>query len=147
MYASKPLMLKEMRIEVGKIKKGPLTLEEDIEASLWELDSPDVKFIDNIHITCEFSLAGHEILARGSVTTQQLITCSRCLEDSSNLSEQEFTLSYSLGSLGDYVDVDQDIRDEIVLNFPLKFLCNSECKGMCPGCGLNLNIEDCKCKK
>lgn len=146
MCVLKLLMLKKMRIEVEKIKKRPLTLEEDIKASQWDLDSFDVKFIDNIHLLCEFTLAGHEILICGWATTYRLSSCSRCLNDIKQSIKQEFTLSYNTGSLGDYLDLDQDIREEILLNFPMKVLCSPECKGICSSCGTNLNIESCKCE-
>ena len=28
-----------------------------------------------------------------------------------------------------------------------KTLCSEDCKGLCPGCGVNLNREPCRCKK
>ncbi|MCX5681113.1 MAG: DUF177 domain-containing protein [Candidatus Omnitrophica bacterium] len=45
------------------------------------------------------------------------------------------------------MDVGEDIREEIILGFPDKVLCAEECKGLCAGCGANLNNEKCQCKK
>ena len=28
---------------------------------------------------------------------------------------------------------------------PLKAICREDCKGLCPHCGLNLNVEQCSC--
>ncbi|MDD5195443.1 MAG: DUF177 domain-containing protein, partial [Candidatus Omnitrophica bacterium] len=47
----------------------------------------------------------------------------------------------------EYLTVDNDIREEVLLNFPMKVLCKPDCKGLCPGCGANLNNEVCKCKQ
>ena len=43
------------------------------------------------------------------------------------------------------VDVSADIKDEILLAVPMKILCSAGCKGLCPGCGIDLNRELCQC--
>jgi len=37
------------------------------------------------------------------------------------------------------------IYNDIVLNLPGQVICNEECKGLCPDCGINLNSGDCEC--
>ena len=34
-----------------------------------------------------------------------------------------------------------------VLHLDTKNLCSPDCKGLCPGCGADLNREPCRCKK
>ena len=34
-----------------------------------------------------------------------------------------------------------------VLDMDTKFLCSEDCKGLCPGCGVDLNRETCRCRK
>ena len=43
------------------------------------------------------------------------------------------------------IDLDQDIKEEIILDYPIKPLCNPDCKGLCPKCGKNLNEGGCSC--
>lgn len=45
------------------------------------------------------------------------------------------------------VDVGEYSRETFILNMPMKLLCSEECRGLCPGCGANLNRESCRCKK
>lgn len=45
------------------------------------------------------------------------------------------------------LDLDAPICDEILLSFPMRILCRADCKGLCAGCGANLNEEDCRCTK
>ena len=47
---------------------------------------------------------------------------------------------------GNYLDVDQLVRNELLLNLPMKVLCNENCKGICNRCGANLNYESCSCE-
>ncbi len=37
--------------------------------------------------------------------------------------------------------------EDIYLALPSKFLCSEDCKGVCPSCGVNLNVQSCSCKK
>ncbi len=48
---------------------------------------------------------------------------------------------------GDSADLEDIIRTVFVLNFDPKLLCKPDCKGLCCGCGKNLNTERCSCQK
>ena len=37
---------------------------------------------------------------------------------------------------GDYIDLEAPIRDAIILNLPVNPLCDEDCLGLCPGCGV-----------
>jgi uncharacterized protein len=43
------------------------------------------------------------------------------------------------------IDLNPDIREEIILVYPIKPLCSIDCKGLCPKCGKNLNEGKCNC--
>lgn len=47
----------------------------------------------------------------------------------------------------DTVDLSELVRETFILNMPTKTLCREDCKGLCSGCGANLNNEKCRCKK
>lgn len=136
-----------MKIAVERIKSEPTSIQEDILAKEWEMDSDDIKFINNIHIGCSFTAIHQEILVDADITAERKIICSRCLENVEQTLEQKFIRSYNRDDLGEYLDLDEDIREEIVMNFPMKILCGPECKGICSHCGTNLNIKNCECKK
>ena len=46
----------------------------------------------------------------------------------------------------DQIDVEQMVREQFQLALPMKPLCREGCGGLCPVCGVNLNIERCSCK-
>ena len=136
-----------MKIALEKIKDEPISISEDIAASAWDLDKEDIKFIGNIHIDCSFLKIHQEILVKTSVITKREITCSRCLSKLEQIQKQEFEKSYDIGSLKDELDLDSDIREEVLLNFPMKVLCRDDCRGICGNCGKNLNEGSCSCSK
>jgi uncharacterized protein len=45
----------------------------------------------------------------------------------------------------DQLDLNQLVREQIVLNFPEQVFCEPDCKGLCPKCGANRNLIDCNC--
>lgn len=44
-------------------------------------------------------------------------------------------------------DLDELARETFILNMDTKTLCREDCKGLCSGCGANLNVEVCRCRK
>ena len=63
------------------------------------------------------------------------------LADEDNEDEWVFPL------VEDSADLDDIIRTVFVLNMDSKLLCKPDCKGICGGCGRNLNHEACSCQK
>lgn len=46
---------------------------------------------------------------------------------------------------GYMLDVDEELREELVLNLPMRVLCSPDCPGLCPKCGKPLKNGDCGC--
>lgn len=43
------------------------------------------------------------------------------------------------------VDLGDILRQQIFLSLPLKHLCRQDCRGLCPRCGADLNVQTCNC--
>jgi uncharacterized protein len=48
--------------------------------------------------------------------------------------------------IGTSVDLAEVLREELLLGMPMKALCDADCKGICVGCGIELNTESCTCE-
>lgn len=46
----------------------------------------------------------------------------------------------------DEIDLEPIVLEQIVLQIPIKPLCREDCKGLCPKCGADLNVESCDCR-
>jgi uncharacterized protein len=95
------------------------------------------------------------------------VMCSRCLEPFTMPVAAEFDLGYvsrtenvgegereveedDLGTAfysDDQIDLEQLIVEQFQLAMPMKPLCSDDCKGLCPQCGTNLNMETCGCSR
>ena len=100
------------------------------------------------------------LVMKGTITTCIHGICDRCaaefdremelpidavlvteLANEENEDEWVFTLE------GDSADLEDIVRTVFVLNMDSKLLCSDDCKGLCCGCGKNLNFETCSCEK
>ena len=88
---------------------------------------------------------GDDLTVNVHVEADRSFTCSKCLEEFNNVFEKDITLHYDIKGL-DSVTIDQDVRDELILDHPIRVLCRPDCRGLCPYCGVNLNEERCDCK-
>ena len=81
--------------------------------------------------------------------------CGRCLSETEYVIEGEIMRSivkerndaeddvvYVESAVIDLYDV---IYNDIVLNLPTQVICEDDCKGLCPDCGINLNKDSCNC--
>ena len=48
---------------------------------------------------------------------------------------------------GDEIDLGSFFREVISLALPVKPLCNEECAGLCPQCGIELGKQKCDCQE
>ena len=47
---------------------------------------------------------------------------------------------------GTELDMDEVVTTAFILAMDTKNLCSDDCKGLCSGCGVDLNVEECRCK-
>lgn len=111
---------------------------------------------------------GVAVKVSGEVETELSLVCDRCLERFpfpvaeriSVLLEPLATLSRFKEEVrltkddldviffdGETVEVDEIVREQILLAVPMRQLCQKGCRGLCPVCGQNLNLSQCTCEK
>lgn len=141
--------------------------EEGLDLSLDNLSliSKAVSIISPVKGELRIDKLGAEVLIKGYTSTEIELTCSRCLNNFKKEVNLDIAITYHpLSELkrdevyelhddemevdfysGDEIDIDNLIEEEIILSIPMKPLCSEECKGLCPKCGVDLNIASCGC--
>lgn len=69
-------------------------------------------------------------------------TLTRDTDDENDAYSDEYVV-LSDGKL----DIDGQLREMLILEFPSKLLCKEDCKGLCIKCGHDLNEGDCGCDR
>ena len=135
-----------MKIALKNIEDNEsVVLEEDIDSDDLDLDIGVMHFPDTIHLKIEALKTGQDLTVNAHVEAERCFTCSLCLEEFNNVFEKDITLHYDIKGL-ESVTIDPDIRDEILLEHPIRILCKPDCRGLCAFCGANLNEGTCDCK-
>ena len=134
-----------MKIDINRIPLEGLTIEEEVNPAILDLDTDIVKFTGPVRIKARFSKITNAVTAELKLDGIMHLNCSRCLGEFDINLKKNLRLSYQVSKLQPIIDLDQDIKEEIVLDYPVKPLCKPDCKCLCPKCGKNLNEGGCSC--
>ena len=136
-----------MKIPVKDITSAGLSFQKDVAASEIGLGEDEVDLRSPLSVDATLTRVGNTVLADVVVTVQYGYQCARCLADFQRSKSKEYHFDYEITSPMDGDDAGEEIRQEMILSIPQRVLCDTKCKGICTGCGVNLNTEKCKCKQ
>ncbi|HAM49975.1 MAG TPA: hypothetical protein DCP92_04510 [Nitrospiraceae bacterium] len=135
-----------------------IEVEETFEAGPFKLLCP-------VKASLHIDKVSSEVLVQGTMQTLLELQCSRCLKAFSQEADLYVNLVYRpIEELkgeerheikddeldtgfyqGDELDIQDLIREQILLNIPIKPLCSESCMGICPKCGTDLIVDSCTC--
>jgi len=137
-----------MKIEISRIPFEGLEIEEDLTPLELELEEAGIVwFTGPIHIKADVSRITNAVTVAAQLSGSLRMTCSRCLNEFDVSLKKDLQLNYPIEKQQRHIDIMDDIREEILLEYPFKPLCKAQCKGICPQCGVNLNEGKCKCRR
>ena len=134
-----------MKIDANKIPLEGLTLREDFDPKKLDLETDIIKFLSPVRARAELSRITNAVTVNLFLDAMMHTVCSRCLEEFDLVLKKNTVLNFQASSLEPLIDLDPEIREEIILDYPLKPLCKPDCIGLCPRCGGNLNEGGCTC--
>ncbi len=150
-----------MKIDISDLiskKCDNISVEENVNIDAVYRGNEEIRLIKPITVKGHLYRADQCILFSGSFDTVIQTECCRCLEVfSTDISFRfnEMIVGENEEDSDDVIaDVDNNIFDLndflerlLILKLPMRFLCDSDCKGLCPQCGTNLNNSECSCEK
>jgi uncharacterized protein len=119
--------------------------EEEMDPEDLDLDIGVMRFAEPVKVSADVWKGDDDLTVQVHLEGSRTFTCSLCLEEFNNPFEKDLTLHYDIKGL-DGVSIDSDVREEIILDHPIRILCRPDCRGLCPTCGANLNQETCDCR-
>jgi uncharacterized protein len=159
-----------MKIPVDEIPESPKELA--FATSVNELNETCAKgqvrqfhFPPAVDVELVCYRSGRELFFRGAVHGHIDTSCSRCLKEftlpldhdfdivlspkpaqagasSEELRPEDLGLSYYSG---DEINLEPLVREQVLLALPTRPLCREDCRGLCGGCGVDLNSDECRC--
>jgi len=158
----------------GKIPVKITLVSEDGSDERWVLSQE--LFAEERHplpVTNEVIVVGKlyksdkTVYFNGSIKGSLALECSRCLKNfelpfdesvssvfmpKTDFAEEGEEVELSGDDMdvqfyeGEEIDLFGPVRDQIALVAPMQPLCSEDCKGLCPKCGVDLNVENCGCQ-
>ncbi len=136
-----------MNIQIRRIGPEGMDLQESFPVEFFGQTQRDaLQFVSPFNVKAKVIRAEDEVIADMTVSNVFESSCSRCLEEVKQDWAAGFTLTFDVKEYAEFIEVDEDIRQEIVLNLPARILCQEDCKGLCIDCGANLNTQECNHK-
>lgn len=162
-----------MLIEIHELERQPIDFDEEYLPGAIDL-GPDLQQRVPLHAAGRAQIVEEhhgkhqkikDIRLNGELKTQLNMACARCLEpvvqdvnrtfdllyrplgvdagrDELSVTRAEAEVSYYQG---EGLLLEDAVREQVLLAVPLKAICREDCKGLCPHCGANLNVEQCSC--
>ncbi|MFC1809046.1 DUF177 domain-containing protein [Candidatus Omnitrophota bacterium] len=135
-----------MKINIANLQEDEtISLEHEYNATAENIDFYDQHYCKSIMLLGTAHKEAHCLFIEGVVRSAVEMTCSRCLCVTSEDFQRDVKLSICFQG-EEEIDITDDIRELLIFEHPVKFLCNENCKGLCPTCGKDNNIEECECE-
>lgn len=154
-----------MVLDLTRIRQPETDLEEHYEASAFEGRDHLFRIVRPVDLRLTIHKDRDRYRLVGTVRTDTELGCSRCLEayrvpvdvpfdlrylpqtenagdDEREVENEDLTAAYYRD---EQIDLGLLIEEQVYLTLPMKPLCRADCRGLCPQCGTNLNVDTCAC--
>jgi uncharacterized protein len=154
-----------VRITVEELELHPIVVSKTYPPGALDYRGAEFRQVGPLRVDAVAELSGSEIHIRGRLGTSLEACCDRCLASVAIPVERDFDLYYRPVSTiaraeevelpedelevgffsGDGIELADVVTEQVILSVPMKVVCQTDCRGLCPVCGANLNFEKCGC--
>lgn len=161
-----------MFIDVNQLAVHKVHVSKSYAPGSIDYHTADFKQVEPLEVRATAELIEGQIRVNGSLQTKIELVCARCLEpvvedvsrdfdlfyrplNGANLPgrakpEEEIRLQWDDTEIGffqgDGLFLADVLAEQVLLAIPMKVICRSDCRGLCPHCGANLNHDECRCE-
>ena len=157
-----------MFLSVKEMELRKIRFDETFEPGQIEFASENLEQVSPLRAEGSAELlknTGGEVRLRGRYTVEFSAPCDRCLVNARYPLDAGFDLFYQPvaaiardeeieidegeAEIGFYegggLELEDVLREQILLALPMQRVCSEDCKGICPVCGKNRNQSACDC--
>jgi uncharacterized protein len=155
-----------MRIELDKLEGQGGKFAQVYETNELPLEDTEVRLAEQAEVRGRIRRTGKEVELQGKLHTKIEMVCDRCLQPVELLIDTEFSerfvraVSWAAEEQhelqaedlniavfdGEGIELDDLVREELLLALPVNVLCREDCQGLCPVCGIDRNLRNCQCE-
>ena len=158
-----------MFLSIKEMELRKLRFDEAFKPGDIDFSGADVRQSGALRVQGVAELLAHtggEIRIQGRLQVEMESACDRCLGRATFPLDSSFDLFYRPTSSltreeevaidegeseigfyeGDGLEVEDILREQVLLLLPMQRVCFSDCKGICPICGKNRNETACECR-
>lgn len=156
-----------MRIDLVDLENGKGEFAHAYQPDELDLSDERASLCGPASVSGKIRQAGADVFVTGQVATCIQVDCDRCLKPIQLPVTSEFSLEYITGSEyestrtaeltdelmsvsvfdGESIDVDEIVKEQVLLLVPTRSLCTEDCKGFCSICGADKNSGECSCSE
>jgi uncharacterized protein len=157
-----------MFLSVREMELRKIRFDETFEPGQIEFASENLEQASPLHAVGSAELlknTGGEVRIQGRYTVELTAPCDRCLVNArfpldagfdlfyrpvkEIASDEEIEIDEGEAEIGFYegggLELEDILREQILLTLPMQRVCSEGCKGICPVCGKNRNQSACDC--
>lgn len=154
-----------MRVELAKLDNNAGNFAHEYAAEEFVFEDDRVVVAGPPRVSWRITRTEHKVVVEGEFAAIAELECDRCLQPVQLPISSDFRLEYvtpdtymsfetvelaqedlALSTFdGEVIDVDDIVREQVLLAIPTQAICRENCKGFCPVCGADRNITDCNC--
>ena len=131
-----------MKITVSRIPEEGLREHATYDPTGLDMDRIDIHLSEPFEVDAFIARADRELVVKADIRVPTRLSCARCLEEFTSVITTDAVFTYKVQPT-DVVDITDDVRQEIILAYPMIPMCQPTCKGLCSACGQNLNLGSC----
>ncbi len=138
-----------MYIDVSKLTEGNFNMTYNQGADIFE--SYQAELLGGVKVKGSFRKYEDQCTVSGAIEYKVKYPCAKCLKPVTRSYKLNFDEIFTSDTEGEYriednkIDLTPIINENMVLNAEFRVLCKEDCRGLCPFCGTNLNINKCNC--
>lgn len=160
-----------MFIDLQRVPSEGQEVDFNLPAEELGLDAAEIRLVDRLRLSGRLDRRDEEAFRLvGSLAVTLELECVRCLEpirfdirealdllflptsanvgpandEERELKDEDLAVSFYQD---ERIDLSLLMREQVYLALPMKPICRSDCLGLCPECGTNLNLSSCGCDR
>jgi uncharacterized protein len=127
-----------MKITVNRIPSEGLREDGQMDAAALDLERSDIHPDGPVAVSAFATRAERDVVVQAEIRCTVRLSCARCLREFERELSTSGIWAYEVKPT-DVIDLTDDVRQELLLAYPMTVVCDPACKGLCATCGQNLN--------